>query len=138
MSASPNEFTGVQETDLDALPAGRMLVHETSQMREADADGVIAVADSETREIIRWDQEGPLLLFALGANDAAGVTYRLKLDGNIVAATASPLGSITSPFSFQDVMGQPIQANETISLEVINQSGGTLNFAARLFVAVMG
>lgn len=135
---SVNQFEGVTTTEFDALPATRYLVVETSRMDDANDDGVITVPPGESREVVHWDQEGPLLLFALGANDRGGAEYRILLDGQQRVATVSPLGTVNQPFSFANVLGTPIQADSSITLEVYNGGDAEAPFAGRMHIGVMG
>lgn len=137
-TADGNQFGGAGYTESGALSGRRFVVQESSNMDGANADGAFVVPDGGTAEIVRWEDEGPLHLFALGANDATGTKYELVLDGEIVTRTVSPLGSINDPHSFVDVLGMPLQADESIVLRVRNKSGQEQTYAGRAYVGVMG
>ena len=136
MSASERDFEDSAEHG--GIPAGRLLVHETSIQSDSDDDGTVEVPPGEERDVVRWDREAPIHLFALGTNDAPDLRFRLVVDEEIIADTASPLGTINSPFSFADNYNGPIEADDMVAIRVENEGNSSRQMAGRLHMEVVG
>jgi hypothetical protein len=119
------------------LTGSSLVVQETSLMNES-ADGVITVDPGDREVILRWDDNAHLGLHALGANDSPEMWYILKLDNEIVARTASPLGTLVNPYSFTDNLGEPVQApSGRIEYEVWNVGNQSRDMGSRAFIEVL-
>lgn len=132
-----NQFTGRAEAG-GMFMGQRYVVQESAHLDAADSGGAITVEGGETKTIARWEDEGPLGLFALGATDASDTVYTLKVDGEIVSSLQSPTGTVVNPFSFVDYLGRPLGAENKIEYEVRNEGTGSQDYVARLFLGVLG
>lgn len=138
MSASgPTERDYDDTAEYGGIPAGRVLVHETSIQSNANPDGTVTIEPGEEKAVVRWARTGTVHLFALGSNDAPGLRFKLVVDEEIIANTKSPLGTINDPFSFADKYDGPIEADSSVSYRVENVGDSTRKMAGRLHMEVV-
>lgn len=125
-----------------ALTPGQYTVVETTDNYDdstLNSDGSVSVAPGEEVElaVYRAGDNGGLCL-AVGANDANDVQYYMRVDSQhtVGGVMNSPLGLITSPFSFVQELDGAVPFNSRVSYvaRVSSDSPETKNLAARLHV----
>lgn len=113
------------------MKAQNLVIEETSNLEEATDAGVIEVAPGQTEVIVEHRPKGTALLHSTGASDRSNCTFTLRHNNEIVYEAESPLGTVTQPFSFTDMYGEPIEITATAELLVTNEGDSTEKFAAR-------
>lgn len=124
-------------TEHDGMTHTEFRVVETADLPddETTAQGTVEVADGERATVLRFRTPADRLkLHGFGMNDELDCEYQIHVDGELSSSTESPLGTLDSPFSFEDVYGRAVSMTEGFELKVINNSGGTVEFAARAFL----
>lgn len=113
-----------------------LVITESAEMPEANSDGTISVPAHGEADLVSWDTRGAgtIYLHAIGASDHTDLEYVLYVDEDIAFSTASPLGLITSPYSFTNSLGGPLKAGTRIRYAAHNTSGSKIDTVARMFV----
>jgi hypothetical protein len=134
-----NVETAEQRTGMIAPRA--YVVKETADLDGANPDGTITVDPSKEVVVAEWEPGQDFSLLAAGATDHPNAAYLLRADSNspIGGATASPLGSVTDPFSFVDELGGAVYCEKRVQYLVRLSSNATesIDVAARLHGEVM-
>lgn len=117
------------------MPHQEFRVVETEELDDANTDGTVTVQDGQRESVVNWRTHADRIkLYGLGVNDEQDCTYQIFVDGELSSETESPLGTMQNPFRFPEMFGQPVSATEEVDVKVINNSGGSKDFVARLFL----
>lgn len=125
-----------------ALTPGHYTVVETTDNYDdsaLNADGSLSVAPGDEVElaVYRAGNNGGLCL-AVGANDANDVQYYMRVDSQhtVGGVTNSPLGLVTSPFSFVETLDGAVPFNSRVSYiaRVDSDAASARDLAARMHV----
>lgn len=112
-------------------------VLETSDLPdgETNADGSVTVPAGGSRSVIRFRTDADRVkIYGYGLNDQQDCIFQHFLDDNLATTTESPLGPIAEPFSFFEMYGQPISAEDVVEIRVTNNGTNNQPFAGRMFV----
>ena len=124
--------SGVRPID----PRG-LVITETADLDEATADGTVTIAPGEDAVLVRQEAtDGGLLLLAAGASDADDTQYYIRIDNDrtVGGLRNSPLGTINTPFSFSEMYGGLVVADQVIEnrARVSDDASGPVDIAGRL------
>jgi hypothetical protein len=113
-----------------------LVVVETSNLDDANADGAITVNDGETATVVEYENFGNQMayLVALGAHDVLDTTYKLVVEGDERFTTESPLGGVNSLFSFTETLGQPLPVGSRVRYDVTYTGGGSTDYVGRMLI----
>lgn len=131
-----DDEAGDEITVYQGFRPGNLLVTETSQMELSTEGGAITVHPGQTETLVEWENRSPIALLAIGATDTPDCVYSLVIDGDRQIQTYSPLGTITSPFSFVEQLGAPFPAGNEIEYRVSLSASADepVELAARAFL----
>lgn len=102
---------------------------------EINADGSVSVAPGGDRSVLRFRTDADRIkVYGYGLNDQPDCIFQHFLDDNLATTTQSPLGPIADPFSFYEMYGQPISAEDVVEIRVTNNGDTSKNFAGRMFI----
>lgn len=122
---------------------GSFTVHDTSDLEGSNDLGSVVVEPGDKVPLARAEgfNQGAYLL-AAGASDAQGVTFALRVDEEHIVGgiTNSPLGTMSSPFSFNQNYGGVVPATEKVEYIAIydDEATGQVELTARLDVQELG
>lgn len=124
------------------IDPGGYSIYETADLDKANPDGTVTVQPGEEAvlaETPRMDRGWAL--YAAGAVDEDDCAYYIRIDNELVVGgtTASPLGTINSPFSFPETMGGYVPASTVVELLVrySAEASGEINLAGRIHVEAL-
>jgi hypothetical protein len=152
IAANTQEDTGpdlTQETTIEGSHSGDRVGHlqptqyilrESDNLDNSNTDGSVTVQPGEEEALVQIDLGSPFSVLALGAQDAADMTYRLEVDGDTVGSpTNSPLGVVTDPFSFVQSLGGAIPGEQRAVYygKLDGSAGSSVDLAARIHGEVL-
>lgn len=98
-------------------------------------DGAVEIPPGATRSVIRFRTDADRVkIYGYGLNDQQDCTFQHVLDDDVATTTESPLGPIGDPFSFHEMYGHPISAQDIVEISVTNNGGTSHKFAGRMFI----
>lgn len=109
---------------------------ESNDMSNSQSDGTIEVQPGETKDLVKWNDSGKIAVMAVGATDANQTSFELTVDGGntVGGETASPLGSINSPFSLiNEFKGVVVGGSFSYKASLSSGAAGPVNLAARAY-----
>lgn len=97
--------------------------------------GTVEVPSGGSRSVLRFRTDADRIkIYGYGLNDQQDCIFEHFLDDDMATTTESPLGPIGDPFSFHEMYGHPISAEDIIEIRVTNNGDTAKEFAGRMFI----
>jgi len=139
-STTENVFSGRGvASQTGTLQPSKYVIRETDDLDGVSSGGTVTLSPGDTETIVdARARDSAMALLAVGANDATGVEYRLKVDDSRVVGgtTHAPLGVVNDPFSFVEEFGAVIPVEKYVEYEASYDSSqtGEVDIVGRLHV----